>query len=296
MKQNRTFTNRLITMLIMAGCVCLSVRAGERVQASEKLKPQWMSGIFPKNHNSSYYFKVTEGEGATLAEAKVQAMTSLILDLAAAQGVTIKGNAIERLSEENRNDVYNTHTEFQSTFTFDYDSFHAAFTQVDIYWEKYRNGTYTCWVLFEVAHRASHVKFEEIRFTEKYGARGLVRSLIPGVGQLYKGSKVKGALIMGGTVTCAGAIVVAENLRSTYVKRMEERPQYKDFYNKKADNWTNVRNACIGVTAALYIYNLIDAAVAPGRKRAVVTSGKPRYALLPACDAEQVGLAFVVRF
>ena len=101
---------------------------------------------------------------------------------------------------------------------------------------------------------------------------------------------------MGGTVTCAGAIVVAENLRSTYVKRMEERPQYKDFYNKKADNWTNVRNACIGVTAALYIYNLIDAAVSPGRKRAVISSGKSRYALLPVCDAEQVGLAFVFKF
>lgn len=51
----------------------------------------------------------------------------------------------------------------------------------------------------------------------------MMRSLIvPGWGQMYKGSTVKGLCILGGEVALAAGIIVSENLRSSYVKKMHE--------------------------------------------------------------------------
>ena len=38
-------------------------------------------------------------------------------------------------------------------------------------------------------------------------------------------------------------------------------------------NWAIGRNVCIGAAAALYAYNIVDAIVAPGARRVVVTPG-----------------------
>ena len=104
----------------------------------------------------------------------------------------------------------------------------------------------------------------------KYGMRGFVRSLGPGGGQMDKGSTVKGLCILGGEVVLAGAVSATENLRASYRKKMREQPRFFQKYNTKADNWANVRNVCVGAMAAVYVYNLIDAIVAPGARRAVV--------------------------
>ena len=122
-------------------------------------------------------------------------------------------------------------------------------------------------------------------------------SLIPGVGQLYKGSKLKGGLILGGTVACAGMIIASENMRSSYIKKMQEKPVHKAFYNDKADLWCNVRNGFIGATAALYVYNLIDAAVAPGRRRVIVKEGNSIYfSFFPSWNQNMTGLSLVMNF
>ncbi|MDY5239489.1 DUF5683 domain-containing protein [Bacteroides helcogenes] len=84
----------------------------------------------------------------------------------------------------------------------------------------------------------------------------MMRSLIvPGWGQMYKGSTVKGLCILGGEVALAAGIIVSDNLRSSYVKKMHEQPKHQQTYNTRADNWENVRNACIGGAAVLYVYN-----------------------------------------
>lgn len=51
---------------------------------------------------------------------------------------------------------------------------------------------------------------------------------------------------------------------------MKEQPKFLKEYNTKADNCENARNICIGAAAALYVYNLIDAIVAPGARRVIV--------------------------
>lgn len=137
-------------------------------------------------------------------------------------GVSVKGTAIEKIKAESRDHVYTENIEHNYTYNLDFDNFKTAFTQIDIYWEKDKSGIYNCWVLFEVANNADKVRFQEVTFTKKYGIRGLVYSLIPGVGQLYKGSTAKGLSILGGEAALAAAIVLCENTRASYVKKMRE--------------------------------------------------------------------------
>lgn len=78
---------------------------------------------------------------------------------------------------------------------------------------------------------------------------------------------------------------------------MKEYPKFHDFYNNKATTWKNVRNVAIGVGAGLYIYNLIDAAVAPGRRRVIVSKGKNyNYSFIPTWDGQNTALAFMLEF
>ena len=162
----------------------------------------------------------------------------------------------------------------------------------------YPNGTqgYAYYVLFAVSRRASAPSFDDCYFTTNYGMKGFARSLVPGWGQMYKGSMGKGLAILGGEVACVAGIIVCENQRASYVKKMHEQPKYAQVYNTKADNWANGRNVCIGAAAALYVYNLIDAIVAKGAKRIVVKPGRASVSLLPAVVDDGLGIGLAIRF
>jgi len=61
----------------------------------------------------------------------------------------------------------------------------------------------------------------------------------------------------------------------------------KKSYINSASNLATGRNVCIGAAAALYVYGLIDAIVAPGARRVVIT---------PSADSRSVGVSASVRF
>ena len=171
-------------------------------------------------------------------------------------------------------------------------------TRYDEYWECRSDPDgmrYHCYMLFGVADTAQP-DFDRLSFTRKYGARGLWRSMIiPGWGQLYKGSTVKGLCILGGEVLLATGIIVTERQRSSYVKKMKEQPRFYKTYNTKADNWQNVRNGIICAAAAVYVYNLVDAIVADGAKRTIVEKNTA-FRLSPVVYNDGAGLSVVYEF
>lgn len=112
---------------------------------------------------------------------------------------------------------------------------------------------------------------------------------------MYKGSMVKGGCILGGEIALVAALISAESMRASYVKKMKENPRQLKLYNTKADQWENIRNVCIGGAAALYVYNLIDAIVAPGARRVVVRKQKT-FALLPLVAPDYQGISLVFNF
>lgn len=149
---------------------------------------------------------------------------------------------------------------------------------VDSYWERETDGTVQNYWLYQVASPGSPAMFEETSVTTFYGARGLWRSaIIPGWGQFHKGSYLKGGLILGGCAVMAGGIAAVESIRQDYVRRVGEthNVDLRRSYAYKADQLATVRNVCIGVAGALYLYNLIDAIAAPGAKRIKVYPTSP---------------------
>lgn len=266
--------------------------AQKTVRKSEKMRPVWLSDKTPRPTNATFHYRVVEAEGKTLEDARHNCLLVLSEDVERTWKVSGQG------SQDIREVQANGDIDSRTVFTYHYDvageEVSVTTTRYDEYWEcrSYPDGMrYHCYMLFGVADTAQP-DFDRLAFTRKYGARGLWRSLIiPGWGQMYKGSTVKGLCILGGEVLLATGIIVTENQRSSYVKKMKEQPQHLQTYNTKADNWSNARNVCIGATAALYIYNIVDALVANGRKRAV-TQKKAYFSLQPAVgDCNGIGLA-----
>ncbi len=112
--------------------------------------------------------------------------------------------------------------------------------------------------------------FDRSYLTTSYGAKPVVMSIIPGWGQWYKGSKAKAISLFASEALAVAGIIFCDNERASNVKMAKEQPKFASHYSNKADNWETGRNVCIGVAAGIWIYNIIDAAVAKGARRVIV--------------------------
>lgn len=128
--------------------------------------------------------------------------------------------------------------------------------------------------LYQVALYPNSV-FDNCILTTNYASDPVTwgLSLIPGAAQMHKGSYLKGGLIMGGTVALAAGALVAENLRNVNKGKISQThsADVKKQYNDRVNTCATVRNVCLGGLAAAYIYNIVDAFVAPGARRIIVT-------------------------
>jgi len=135
----------------------------------------------------------------------------------------------------------------------------------------------------------------------KNGAAGVL-SIVPGVGQFYKGSTFKGTLFLGLTAAAVTGVIVSESTRSSYANKAIEQPKYKKDYSTKADNWETTRNICIGVGGAIWVWNIIDAFTTKSAKRKIVTSQESSLSFQPfatpnvAGQGMDIGLALSLNF
>lgn len=122
------------------------------------------------------------------------------------------------------------------------------------------------------------------------------RVFLPGMEQIYKGSKTKGALFITGEIVAAGGIVAFENLR---VSKRSEFNRTHDVaarrkYSDDADKMRNLRNGFIAGAAAVYLWNIIDGCVAKGEERVWIKKTKMRVA--PQITPQSAGMAWVLNF
>jgi hypothetical protein len=86
-------------------------------------------------------------------------------------------------------------------------------------------------------------------------------------------------------------------MRSDYKNKMKEQPQFAKDYNTKANNWETARNICIGATAAVWVYNIIDAAAAKGARRIIVNRATgSNLSIHPTASLTDFGLAMTYSF
>ena len=99
-------------------------------------------------------------------------------------------------------------------------------------------------------------------------AEAALRSMVlPGWGQLYKGQRTKGRLLIG-----AWGVAVAGTFTS-HILRQQSRDTYLDATNQQEalerydtfNQWHKTRNALVLSTAAVWVYSYLDALVAGGQ-------------------------------
>ncbi|MDL2252173.1 DUF5683 domain-containing protein [Odoribacter sp. OttesenSCG-928-J03] len=259
---------------------CLKTLQAQRIK-SDKCSPQWRKKM-PSKTNETFSYVIGSANAGDLNSARSLSVSDMLDHIPKREKIQQIEGVQQRVTdirgEQNKPLNYNNSTVYARRVLIEGEKVDLHYRVVDEYWEQKRIGgrlLYNLNVLYQVETPGRNARFDEVEVTSMYGVRGLWRSIfVPGWGQLYKGSKTKGGLIMGGVVALAGGILVTENLRSSYTKKIGETRDIHKIrtYADKADNMENARNICIGGAIALYVYNLIDVIVAPGAKRIKMAS------------------------
>ena len=280
---------RLLPIIMLLFSLTPTAKMVAQTTKSENIKPQWLHKL-PQTSNSTFVYETDFSVGKSLDEARSRSLNGLITNSGLENGVIVVSDYQSKM--ENSLRFSNGKLEEYQEDSFSANN-HLKGNEVQLhvkniaeYWTRDENGNYSLTTLYAKAI-GNKPSFDEVELTTKYGVTGLWRSLIiPGWGQFYKGSNLKGGLILGGTVAFIGGIIYTETMRKDYMNKISKTHNADNIrsYKTRADNFAVGRNICIGGLAALYAYNIVDAIVAPGARRIVVkknVNGRS-YSLMPS--------------
>lgn len=151
--------------------------------------------------------------------------------------------------------------------------------------------------LYAISEKDSVPVFDEFKLTRKYNLGACAMSLIPGMGQIYKGQTAKGFAILGAEATLVASAIAFQMKKSHCGRKADENPGFRDSWESKERGWRQMRNICIGLAGGLYVYNLLDAAIAKGSRHVVVGKSKDSQLLFtPTASLEGAGMTFTYNF
>lgn len=257
-------------LMIIIGALLLQ---GAYSQTTER--PKWTDGYFEEVQNS--YVEVVSAVGYEPDNARKKAMQQVLERRSMASGtqatVSMTGNDVQVKSEH---DLI------------------AKARVVDEYVERIEAGQYRVYLLVQTAKNPS-LSFEPITLSEKYPFSG--RVFVPGMAQIHKGTKAKGGIIIGAEALGVAGIVTSFSMKATNEKLMYQDPKHMAAYDSRANMWQNIGYGCIAFTAAVYIYNIIDGIVAPGKKHIQIGKNSYDMAVAPlVTTCGDFGLAMQVKF
>ncbi|MDR2810779.1 MAG: DUF5683 domain-containing protein [Tannerellaceae bacterium] len=264
--KNRIFLCCFFTALICyTGNHALFAQSG----ASHPDKLPWVDGEFPAKRGA-FEYHVARGEGATLSGARNDAFSGLLADLGNQAGVTVNSQTIAEIkSSLNYNagsENYQESTSNVTTHRIDREGFKASFTKVSEYYE-YALGRYLLWELYEVSAGAAFTAVIP-EYTTHYGGSALWRSMIiPGWGQFHKKKVTKGVIMLTAEVAAISGLAFCELRRSDNWRKSTETTNVNiaKEYRNRADSWELRRNIFVGAAAGVYLWNVLDAAMAKGK-------------------------------
>jgi hypothetical protein len=266
MMKNITFLYGAFIMLIcsMGNCTLFA-----QSNASHPDRLPWVDGVFPVK-KGAFEYRVARGEGATLSDARNDAFNGLLADLGNKAGVTVNSQTLAEikssLNYQAGSESYNETISNVTTHKIDREGFKASFTKVSEYYE-YARGRYLLWELYEVSSGAA---FNAVipEYTTHYGGSALWRSMIlPGWGQFHKKKVAKGVIILTTEVAAISGLAYCEIRRSDNWRKSSETTNVTiaKEYRNRADSWELRRNIFIGAAAGIYLWNVLDAALAKGK-------------------------------
>lgn len=280
--------------------LCLYSGISVFAEKSHPYKPKWVTHKLPESKSGTYTFINAYGEGASLDAARQKALVNLTTRLEVERGIKVNSvlnsKMTEHFSSVQRDNYYSETNELDMVVEEKGKQLNIVCRVIDEYWEKGKFG-YKIHILYTVVDKNIYGGSydDEITVTAKYGAAGLL-SVIPGVGQFYKGTNAKGIAVVAGEVAAVTGILLCENTRASYKKKMFEQPKYASIYNSRMDTWETARNLCIGAAGVAYVVNLIDALATKGANRVAVKKKKIDLSLRPYASIYGNGLGLALSF
>lgn len=279
-------------LTLMAALCCLSLSAMAQ-------KPKWV-GNTPKALNNTYRFVEVTSYGETAKDAQIDAVTMLGQNEQLRRTVTVNVRTKQITTTDvtvgTANDMDEMHDASMVTVETEGKKYSLQASLVDSWIESEDSRGVRMHSLYQVAV-ANNAIFDNTSLTNTYGALPAVMSIIPGLGQVYKGSIVKGAAFFGGTALCLGAALFCENQRSDYRNKMKQQPKFAQTYNTKSSNWETGRNICLVAAGAVWVYNIVDAALAKGARRVIVEKPNGRsFSFRPTAIDGNAGVALTYNF
>lgn len=259
--------------------------------------PRWVEKgvkeLDKKRSNNTYQFWIYHNHGQDIKEIQQAAEGSLVEFVSQnyyADSIEIRTIAVEprKTYEVSFNNVSGNRTfviaELISTYS-KFDDFEINVFEYEFY------------QLYAVSKPGVTPLFDDFTLTNKYNAQAVVRSIIPGMGQIYKGQKTKGGVILGGEIALLGAGLVF-NYKANDARKMRDiEPEFASSWSSKQHAWMNFRLGAFSSAAILYVYNLFDAAVSKGATQVVVS--KPasyNLSLTPYASLDCMGLSLQLSF
>lgn len=287
----------LAVLLIMQFCLLLCLPASAQMQS----KPRWVQkgekSMDRQRSNESYRFKVFNTYDVDVNKLMAERFNPLLTYVRETYQADLMSLRLDslRLSTD-------TLTTYRVSFTDpsgDESVVYARLVDDHCSFEDYANNTYQFeyYQLYAVSEKDSVPTFDEFELTRTYTAKAMCLSLVPGLGQIYKGQKAKGYVIMGAEATLLVS-AIAFNFKQQYCHRQISRePEFADSWRSKTRGWRQMRNLSLCLAGGLYVYNLIDAAVAKGARQVVVRKPDGRQlSLLPIATPDGAGLTLAFRF
>lgn len=153
--------------------------------------------------------------------------------------------------------------------------------------------------LYAISVKDTTPVFDNFEVTRKYRALPVAMSLVPGLGQIYKGQSAKGYSILGTEIFFCAAIAYGEINRAYYMKQARKNPGNYDSWKSKANTFRTVRNIGIVFASATYLYNLLDAAFAKGAPHILISrpnSYPADMVFTPSLSPWQLGGGLTINF
>lgn len=259
---------------IVVCCVLFPLAVAGQDVSSQK-RPAWVDGFFADNANS--YIEVVSAGGSTEIDARNKAAQIIVERRSGATG--------QRVNVQVQNGLIVVDGR---------DDLTVKSRVIDEYREHLGAGEYRVNLLVQTAKNPTF-DFEMVNVTDKYPFSA--RTFIPGMAQLHKGSTGKGIAFIVGEVAAIGGIVAFEGLRASNESKINTTHNAADRqkYIDNAGTMQNVRNGFIAGAAAIYVWNIIDGAVAKGKKHVVVL-GDAQMRFAPYAAPQSAGVMLSLNF
>ena len=262
----------LLAVLLYPLCSLAQSRA-------DKLPPKWLYGHVPGT-TPSIEFKTVRVPYAGYGDVSASALGALVQkwgeETLISQTAELK--SVDTLERENGSLVRGSQQQVSTLSVLAEGKPVSLKCMLVDEWVHKQDGWKEYCAVYQLALRPD-ARFVPCEVTSRYGAGPVFMSLFPGAGQFYKGDSLKGGLLRGRCVLGTAGAIFLESRRKAFASQREQTHDVNLIkqYAASEKNLGIARNVTIGVTAALYLYNLIDAAIAPGAKRIQVTGSGVSY-------------------